>query len=58
MLKYIRYNFQKTEICFMERIAAFEKVSFDHVPRELNRLADAQVNKALDAQLQTTTQHV
>ena len=35
-----------------------EKVSFDHVPRELNRLADAQVNKALDAQLQTTTQHV
>ncbi len=26
----------------------FEKVSFDHVPRELNKLADAAVNKALD----------
>lgn len=36
----------------------FEEVSFDHVPRELNRLADAQVNKALDAQLQTTAQRV
>jgi ribonuclease HI len=27
----------------------FEKVTFDHVPRELNKLADAEVNKALDA---------
>ena len=27
----------------------FEKVEFTHVPRELNRLADAEVNKALDA---------
>lgn len=26
----------------------FDKVTFDHVPRELNRLADAEVNKALD----------
>ncbi len=26
----------------------FEKVSFDHVPRELNKIADAEVNKALD----------
>ena len=30
----------------------FEKVSFDHVPRELNKLADAEVNKCLDAELQ------
>ncbi len=28
----------------------FEKVSFDHVPRELNKLADAEVNICLDAQ--------
>jgi ribonuclease HI len=27
----------------------FEKVTFTHVPRELNKLADAEVNKALDA---------
>ena len=26
----------------------FRKISFDHVPRELNRQADAEVNKALD----------
>lgn len=26
----------------------FHKVSFDHVPRELNKAADAEVNKALD----------
>ena len=29
----------------------FRKVSFDHVPRELNKLADAEVNKALDNEL-------
>lgn len=29
----------------------FEKVSFDHIPRELNKAADAQVNEALDAAL-------
>jgi ribonuclease HI len=28
----------------------FAKVSFTHVPRELNKLADAEVNKCLDAQ--------
>jgi ribonuclease HI/pterin-4a-carbinolamine dehydratase len=28
----------------------FEKVTFTHVPRELNKLADAEVNKCLDAQ--------
>lgn len=26
----------------------FHKISFDHVPRELNKLADAEVNKAMD----------
>ena len=26
----------------------FHKVSFDHVPRELNKIADAEVNRALD----------
>ncbi len=30
-------------------VAQFEKVQFTHVPRELNKLADAEVNKALDA---------
>ena len=30
-------------------IPQFETVTFTHVPRELNRLADAEVNKALDA---------
>jgi ribonuclease HI len=29
----------------------FKKVSFTHVPRELNKLADAAVNRALDAQI-------
>lgn len=28
----------------------FERVSFTHVPREMNKLADAEVNKVLDAQ--------
>ena len=32
-------------------VPQFEKVSFTHVPRELNKLADAEVNKTLDAQL-------
>lgn len=36
----------------------FEKVSFDHVPRELNKLADAEVNKCLDAQLGSQVQRV
>lgn len=30
-------------------VPQFEKVTFTHVPREMNRLADAEVNKALDA---------
>jgi ribonuclease HI/pterin-4a-carbinolamine dehydratase len=29
----------------------FKKVEFSHVPREFNKLADAEVNKALDAHL-------
>lgn len=29
----------------------FDKVTFDHVPRELNKLADIEVNKALDGTL-------
>ncbi len=29
----------------------FDKVTFDHVPRELNKLADTEVNKALDGML-------
>jgi ribonuclease HI/pterin-4a-carbinolamine dehydratase len=31
--------------------AGFEKVEFSHVPREFNKLADAEVNKALDDHL-------
>lgn len=32
----------------VELAKKFHKVSFDHVPRELNKLADAEVNKAMD----------
>lgn len=32
-----------------ELVRQFKKVSFTHVPRELNKLADAEVNKCLDA---------
>ncbi len=31
-------------------VSKFKRVSFTHVPRELNKLADAEVNKALDAE--------
>ena len=34
-----------------ELMTKFRKVEFDHVPRELNKLADAEVNKALDEAL-------
>ncbi len=34
-----------------EQIKGFKRVSFTHVPRELNKLADAMVNKALDEHL-------
>lgn len=30
----------------------FKRVTFDHIPRELNKLADAEVNKCLDTQAQ------
>jgi len=30
-------------------VASFKKVTFTHVPRELNKLADAEVNETLDA---------
>ncbi len=36
-----------------ELIKSFKKVSFTHVPRELNKLADAEVNEILDAELKT-----
>ncbi len=35
----------------LELVRQFHRVSFDHVPRELNKLADDEVNKALDAAL-------
>lgn len=34
-----------------ELIKSFKKVTFTHVPRELNKLADAEVNEILDAEL-------
>lgn len=36
----------------------FEKVTFDHVPRELNKLADAQVNITLDSELGSAAQRI
>lgn len=39
----------------VELTERFHKVTFDHVPRELNKLADEEVNKALDAQLKQPT---
>ncbi len=41
-----------------QMLPRFQKVTFDHVPRELNKLADAEVNKALDAELRSPAQHV
>jgi len=35
----------------VELVQKFHKVSFDHVPRELNRIADEEVNKAMDEAL-------
>ena len=34
-----------------ELVKQFDKVSFDHVPRELNKLADEEVNRAMDEAL-------
>lgn len=36
-------------------VALFDQVSFSHVPREFNKLADAEVNRALDEQQGNTT---
>ena len=33
-----------------EQAKKFKKISYNHVPRELNKLADAEVNKTLDAE--------
>jgi hypothetical protein len=35
----------------LDLVHKFEKASFDHVPRELNKLADEMVNDALDEAL-------
>lgn len=35
----------------------FHKVSFDHVPRELNKIADSEVNRVLDAAENGNAQH-
>lgn len=35
--------------------ATFKHISFTHVPRELNKLADAAVNRALDEELRIST---
>jgi ribonuclease HI/pterin-4a-carbinolamine dehydratase len=35
-----------------QAVGRFKHVDFTHVPRELNKLADTEVNKALDAQLE------
>lgn len=40
----------------VELTAKFTKVSFDHVPRELNKLADEEVNIAMDEALQVSQQ--
>jgi ribonuclease HI len=32
----------------------FKEISFQHVPREFNKLADAAVNRALDDELHST----
>lgn len=37
-------------------VAKFRKVNFDHVPRELNKLADGEVNRALDIEQQNPVQ--
>lgn len=33
-----------------DQAAKFKKINFNHVPRELNKLADAEVNKTLDVE--------
>jgi ribonuclease HI/pterin-4a-carbinolamine dehydratase len=38
-----------------EHIKGFRKVTFTHVPRELNKLADAEVNETLDAEVKNNS---
>ena len=38
-----------------EQIKQFKTATFTHVPRELNKLADAMVNKALDEHLSSSS---
>ena len=40
----------KINVSIHEAIKKFDKVSFKHVPRALNKLADAEVNRVLDSQ--------
>jgi ribonuclease HI len=39
----------------VELVKSFEHVSFSHVPREFNKLADAAVNRAMDDHLKSIT---
>lgn len=39
-------------VAIQEQCKQFKKINFTHVPRELNKLADAEVNKTLDAEAQ------
>lgn len=41
-----------------QMLSKFDKVNFDHVPRELNKLADAEVNKCLDAEQGSKVEHI
>ncbi len=41
----------------VDLVKKFDKVSFDHVPRELNKIADEEVNKAMDEALSGEAQH-
>ncbi len=54
------YNIKNRELWpinerIREVIKNFDQVTFRHVPRELNQLADAEVNKALDTHAQSDT---
>lgn len=37
-------------VAIKELVKSFKRVTFNHVPRELNKLADAEVNETLDAE--------
>ena len=48
--KISKENTQRYFITVWNLILDFKSVTFEHVPREQNKIADALVNKALDAQ--------